>query len=240
MQRKVTPWSAMFPENSAREYRTPPLVGIFVFYRRLFLHLAQTGWIGYCCFPDRQGAQSWWTEQNLWDIWCIWIDHRQYENRRRPLFSKLECDSWKMDQFIRGMHFFLFHIFKWEIYSVFVFAGQTRKLGWIFEFHEEAGLCADGRRADVKKSKFAKCQICKEKSDSPRVSLIIHLFTEWPVLYKLPSRNEKEGIPAELLPYLDVCVEIPQMGVIRSLNVHVTGALFVWQYFQQHCLKTLS
>jgi tRNA guanosine-2'-O-methyltransferase len=50
-------------------------------------------------------------------------------------------------------------------------------------------------------------------------------------------RNEKEGIPAELLPYLDVCVEIPQMGVIRSLNVHVTGALFVWQYFQQHCLK---
>ncbi|CAB3365647.1 Hypothetical predicted protein [Cloeon dipterum] len=48
--------------------------------------------------------------------------------------------------------------------------------------------------------------------------------------------NEKEGIPAELLPFLDVCVEIPQMGVIRSLNVHVTGALFIWQYFQQHHL----
>ncbi|XP_059473624.1 probable methyltransferase TARBP1 [Neocloeon triangulifer] len=52
--------------------------------------------------------------------------------------------------------------------------------------------------------------------------------------------NEKEGIPAELLPYLDVCVEIPQMGVIRSLNVHVTGALFVWQYFQQHHLSSLG
>jgi len=30
VQRKVTPWSAMFPENSAREYRTPALVRIFV------------------------------------------------------------------------------------------------------------------------------------------------------------------------------------------------------------------
>lgn len=50
------------------------------------------------------------------------------------------------------------------------------------------------------------------------------------------SRNEREGIPADLLPFLDVCVEIPQQGVVRSLNVHVTGALFVWEYMRQQAL----
>ncbi|KAJ7416591.1 putative methyltransferase TARBP1 isoform X3 [Willisornis vidua] len=32
--------------------------------------------------------------------------------------------------------------------------------------------------------------------------------------------NEHEGIPANLIHHLDVCVEIPQQGIIRSLNVH--------------------
>merc|ERR1712048_1502542 len=34
---------------------------------------------------------------------------------------------------------------------------------------------------------------------------------------------EKTGIEAALLPLLDACVEIPQWGQIRSLNVHVSG-----------------
>ena len=33
---------------------------------------------------------------------------------------------------------------------------------------------------------------------------------------------------------LDVCVEIPQQGVIRSLNVHVSAALLIWEYTRQH------
>lgn len=36
------------------------------------------------------------------------------------------------------------------------------------------------------------------------------------------------------LQALDVCVEIPQFGVTRSLNVHVSGALLVWEYIRQH------
>jgi hypothetical protein len=36
--------------------------------------------------------------------------------------------------------------------------------------------------------------------------------------------HEKEGIPVELIQHLDVCVEVPQEGIIRSMNVHVTGA----------------
>ncbi|XP_030628121.1 probable methyltransferase TARBP1 [Chanos chanos] len=46
--------------------------------------------------------------------------------------------------------------------------------------------------------------------------------------------NEREGIPANLLQLLDVCVEIPQQGVTRSLNVHVSAALLVWEYTRQH------
>uniref|UniRef100_A0A8C3CM23 tRNA (guanosine(18)-2'-O)-methyltransferase TARBP1 n=1 Tax=Cairina moschata TaxID=8855 RepID=A0A8C3CM23_CAIMO len=42
--------------------------------------------------------------------------------------------------------------------------------------------------------------------------------------------NEHEGIPANLIHHLDVCVEIPQQGIIRSLNVHVSGALLIWEY----------
>jgi len=46
-------------------------------------------------------------------------------------------------------------------------------------------------------------------------------------------RNEKAGIPVEFLQVLDACVEIPQCGLIRSLNVHVTGAVCVWEYHKQ-------
>uniref|UniRef100_A0A8C5UKP8 tRNA (guanosine(18)-2'-O)-methyltransferase TARBP1 n=1 Tax=Malurus cyaneus samueli TaxID=2593467 RepID=A0A8C5UKP8_9PASS len=45
--------------------------------------------------------------------------------------------------------------------------------------------------------------------------------------------NEHEGIPANLIHHLDVCVEIPQQGIIRSLNVHVSGALLIWEYTRQ-------
>jgi tRNA(Leu) C34 or U34 (ribose-2'-O)-methylase TrmL len=53
-------------------------------------------------------------------------------------------------------------------------------------------------------------------------------------------RNEKTGIPVEILQVLDVCVEIPQRGVIRSLNVHVSGALFIWEYYKQWSLRSVA
>ncbi|EEC03177.1 hypothetical protein IscW_ISCW002074 [Ixodes scapularis] len=58
--------------------------------------------------------------------------------------------------------------------------------------------------------------------------------------YRFPKKtllllgNEKEGLPVELIQLLDVCVEIPQRGVIRSLNVHVSGASWIWEYAKQH------
>ncbi|RWS30618.1 hypothetical protein B4U80_03549 [Leptotrombidium deliense] len=45
--------------------------------------------------------------------------------------------------------------------------------------------------------------------------------------------NEKEGLPVEYLHQVNECVEIPQSGLIRSLNVHVTGAIIIWEYYKQ-------
>eukprot|EP00796_Vickermania_ingenoplastis_P001542 gene1542-927_t len=48
--------------------------------------------------------------------------------------------------------------------------------------------------------------------------------------------SEGQGIPAPLIPLLDVCVEIPQYGLVRSLNVHVTGAVAMYEYTLQHIM----
>ncbi|CAI0417745.1 unnamed protein product [Linum tenue] len=45
--------------------------------------------------------------------------------------------------------------------------------------------------------------------------------------------REKEGIPVDIIHVLDACIEIPQLGVVRSLNVHVSGAIALWEYTRQ-------
>ncbi|XP_047325070.1 uncharacterized protein LOC124928866 [Impatiens glandulifera] len=45
--------------------------------------------------------------------------------------------------------------------------------------------------------------------------------------------REKEGIPVDIIHMLDKCIEIPQLGVVRSLNVHVSGAIALWEYTRQ-------
>jgi tRNA guanosine-2'-O-methyltransferase len=44
---------------------------------------------------------------------------------------------------------------------------------------------------------------------------------------------EKEGIPVALLQELDIVVEIPQLGMTRSMNVHVSASLLLWEYTRQ-------
>ena len=62
--------------------------------------------------------------------------------------------------------------------------------------------------------------------------------------FKFPSRSilvlgrEKEGLPAEIIGILDSTIEIPQLGLIRSLNVHVSGAIALYAYTIQHQKKT--
>ncbi|KAL0326611.1 UNVERIFIED_CONTAM: putative methyltransferase TARBP1, partial [Sesamum angustifolium] len=60
--------------------------------------------------------------------------------------------------------------------------------------------------------------------------------------YNFPTKTvlvlgrEKEGIPVEIIHMLDTCIEIPQLGVVRSLNVHVSGAIALWEYTRQQRL----
>lgn len=51
--------------------------------------------------------------------------------------------------------------------------------------------------------------------------------------------REREGIPADLLEIMDHTVEIPQLGLIRSLNVHVSGAIAMYEYTKQQLVRTL-
>lgn len=53
---------------------------------------------------------------------------------------------------------------------------------------------------------------------------------EFPERSVLVLGQEGTGIPAHILHALDCCVEIPQLGLVRSLNVHVSGALAVYEY----------
>lgn len=57
-----------------------------------------------------------------------------------------------------------------------------------------------------------------------------HIFPKKTVLV---LGREKEGIPVEIIHVLDACLEIPQLGVVRSLNVHVSGAIALWEYTRQ-------
>ena len=46
--------------------------------------------------------------------------------------------------------------------------------------------------------------------------------------------EEKRGLPPEALHEVEQCLEIRQFGVVRSLNVHVSAALAIFTYTQQH------
>ena len=46
--------------------------------------------------------------------------------------------------------------------------------------------------------------------------------------------SEREGMPASVLGECDLLVEIPQVGVTRSLNVQVAAAIVLFEYGRQH------
>jgi|TARA_B110000091_G_scaffold194828_1_gene221018 tRNA guanosine-2'-O-methyltransferase len=60
---------------------------------------------------------------------------------------------------------------------------------------------------------------------------------EFPTKTVLLLGREKTGIPSQFIHMLDHCVEIPQLGLVRSLNVHVSAAIMVWEYTRQQILN---
>jgi len=41
--------------------------------------------------------------------------------------------------------------------------------------------------------------------------------------------NEVEGVDAELLPFCDAFIEIPQLGTKHSLNISVAAGIVLWK-----------
>jgi tRNA G18 (ribose-2'-O)-methylase SpoU len=73
---------------------------------------------------------------------------------------------------------------------------------------------------------------------SSSISLSEMVFPDRPTVLLLGK--EKEGIPVQFLQAVDQCVEIPQLGIIRSLNVHVSGAIAIWEHAKQRRLAKSS
>lgn len=45
--------------------------------------------------------------------------------------------------------------------------------------------------------------------------------------------NEVNGVDAQVLPFCDGCIEIPQMGMKHSLNVSVAAGIVLWEMVRQ-------
>ena len=45
--------------------------------------------------------------------------------------------------------------------------------------------------------------------------------------------NEVNGVSDEVLPFLDECLEIPQLGTKHSLNVSVSMGIVAWEFFKK-------
>ena len=53
------------------------------------------------------------------------------------------------------------------------------------------------------------------------------------IKYALVFGNEVDGISEEILPNIDACIEIPQMGTKHSLNISVCVGIVVWDFFKK-------
>ncbi|KAF2366316.1 tRNA/rRNA methyltransferase SpoU type [Trinorchestia longiramus] len=94
---------------------------------------------------------------------------------------------------------------------------------------------AEGIKAYLRDQRRAGYLIVAVEQTAHSVSLSSFQF---PARSLLLLGNEREGLPCSLLREVDVCVEIPQFGVTRSLNAHVAGSLCVWQYVNQHSSRS--
>lgn len=66
-------------------------------------------------------------------------------------------------------------------------------------------------------------------------SVVLNKDLQFPKKSLILLGREKEGIPGELLAELDLCVEIKQVGIVRSMNIQTATAVIVHAYASQNC-----
>lgn len=52
-------------------------------------------------------------------------------------------------------------------------------------------------------------------------------------MYALVAGNEVDGVGQEIVNMADSCIEIPQSGTKHSLNVSVSTAVALWEFYKQ-------
>jgi tRNA G18 (ribose-2'-O)-methylase SpoU len=70
-----------------------------------------------------------------------------------------------------------------------------------------------------------------EQTDTPTYLQDFHPAAD--EKYAFVFGNEVYGLSDEVLPFLDMALEIPQFGTKHSLNVSVTVGIVCWHYWQQ-------
>jgi tRNA guanosine-2'-O-methyltransferase len=71
-----------------------------------------------------------------------------------------------------------------------------------------------------------------EQTDSSQV--LGNEGTALPEKTVLVMGSEREGIPTEILVDCDICIEVRQMGLTRSLNVQTAASIALFEYARQH------
>ena len=65
-------------------------------------------------------------------------------------------------------------------------------------------------------------------------SIALNDFKAEPGLrYALVAGNEVDGVGQEIVDAADSCIEIPQSGTKHSLNVSVSTAVALWEFYKQ-------
>lgn len=75
--------------------------------------------------------------------------------------------------------------------------------------------------------------VCVEQTDQSKV--LGEESTKLPQKTVLVLGSEKEGVPGPVLAEADICVEVRQVGVTRSLNVQTAAAIALFEYQRQWC-----
>lgn len=75
--------------------------------------------------------------------------------------------------------------------------------------------------------------VCVEQTDQSEV--LGEEGTKLPQKTVLVLGSEKEGVPGPVLAEADICVEVKQVGVTRSLNVQTAAAIALFEYQRQWC-----
>lgn len=165
------------------------------------------------------------------NISSCWISNPKKSVYRAFLFCSVTAEKWVP-------------IMEVPVNSLKLFLEKKKREGFSI-----LGLEQTANSVSLDKYQFPKKTVSSRVKARTKVFLCSHLWLSpselnwsgWSnvvsVFKVLVLGREKEGIPVDIIHVLDACVEIPQLGVVRSLNVHVSGAIALWEYTRQQRIQ---